>query len=182
MARYRFLSIAIISKASTCSDTCIVPICAAMAPPTRPAMTSAVNTGVSSVNTTVEIEPPINGLAIPMRLNFAKRFVACKAAMAPVKAPMSTTSGRDSVPTIDICSSTRRRSLWTLGKYRMTRMSNIVICPICRKNPVTFLPINAKKSVMSSLRILSTHEITETTFHSEAGIKKAPNNHIRSFF
>ena len=110
-----------------------MPICAAIAPPTRPAITSAVNTGVNSVNTTVAIDPPMNGRAMPMRLNFANRFVACRAAIAPVNEPTRTTRGNESEPTIFICSMTNRRSLKARGKYRTTPRRSSEICPTSAK-------------------------------------------------
>lgn len=118
--RYRFRSIAIISSASNCSETAIVPSCAAMAPPTRPAITSAVNTGVNSVKTTVAMELPKYGRASDSRLNLSKRFVACNAAIAPVKLPISKTSGSESTPNTAIWRRTSRQSFGTRGRYTTT--------------------------------------------------------------
>ena len=88
-----------LSSASICSVTRMVPSSAAIALPTRPLTISAVSTGASSrVSDRVTMAP--------MRLSAPKRekpMFACTAKTMPVKMPVTITINRDSTPTKCIC-------------------------------------------------------------------------------
>ena len=86
----------------------MVPISAAIAAPTRPASISAVTEGPSSrsIATLTSAPPPVS---MPSGLNWNK---ACAASTAPVKAPVTITTGCERKPVSAICSSTIRQRIF----------------------------------------------------------------------
>ena len=97
MARYLTGFIAIVSRASICSVTFIVPSSAAIDAPTRPAITIPVKTGPSSVMIALLVAAPRNDIgATPFNW-----YAACHAATAPVNTAIMSTKGSELTP---ICS------------------------------------------------------------------------------
>ena len=97
--RYFTGSVAMVSIASSCSVTFIVPISAAMAEPARPATMIEASTGTSS-----RVMPSATAKATSsVAPNCSKPSQTCSAKTAPENAAVTITTGNDRLPSSSIC-------------------------------------------------------------------------------